>query len=70
MDEEELREELANSIDDNSLEFWLLQIGQLCREKAEDARFDDGDETSAKAWDRAASAVEKCAVSNAVNEVS
>lgn len=70
MDEEELRNELKESIDLNSLEFWLLEIGQICRDKAAHIRENWQDEKLARDWDLAANAVEKCATSAPVSYVS
>lgn len=71
MDEEELREELEQSIDVNSLQFWLYEIADICEEKAAHilASYGDNDPEAHK-WSLAANAVAKAAESSAVNNVS
>lgn len=70
MDEEELREELEQSIDSNSLQFWLYELAAICEEKAEHIESEWQDAALARLWNRAANAITKTAENAAIEAVS
>lgn len=70
MDEQELRDALEESIDDNSLQFWLYELAAICEEKAMHIEANWQDAALARLWNRAANTITKAAESAAVEAVS
>lgn len=70
MDEEELREELEQSIDANSLQFWLYELAAICNDKADHIRENWQDDALAGLWDKAANQITRTAESASVEAVS
>lgn len=73
MDEEELREELEQSIDDNGLQFWLYELANICADKAQhiEASYGDGTRPDPVAfkWDKAANAISRLAESKVIDDI-
>lgn len=73
MYEEELRDELEQSIDVNGLQFWIYELATICSEKAAhiEANYGDGRRADPDAfkWDKAANALIKLAESKAIGDL-
>jgi len=70
MDEEELREEVEQSIDMNSLQFWLQELATICYEKASHIESEWQDKALARDWNTAGDAIINLASKPVIDKLS
>lgn len=69
MTQQKLIEALEPLVDASDVEDVLLALARLCNEKAEHLRCNWQDQTTAKAWDKAANAIDRFTLQAAIKNI-